>query len=136
MKARILFIVVAFAIFALTACEKTHTTNICTYGVVQNNNGDGLPGIAIITEIEGFAYVDTTYTTETGEFYTRVKNIPYPISKVTVTAEDPKGIYQQMSKNPHYMYECGVGFVPENDCAFAVDEGEGSDIITFILSLK
>ena len=114
----------ALLAFVLTSCENksnTHTTNLSTYGIVQNQEGEVLQGIAIITKVEGFERIDTAYTQKTGEFYTRVSKIPYPIPEVTVTAMDPKGIYQTMSQKPHYMYECGTDFVPENNFAFPED---------------
>ena len=114
----------------LTGCKKGQTTNLCTYGKVQNTENAALQGIAIVTEIKGVTPADTVYTNENGEFYSRVSNIPYPIPDVTVSAVDLQGVYETQSMYPHYMYECGTGFVPEKDCAFPSEE------IVFTLSLE
>lgn len=131
-----LFLFVALVALLFTSCEKSHTTAIHTHGIVENQDGDLLQGIVIITEIEGFERIDTTYTSETGEFFSTVKKIPYPIPTITITAIDPLGVYQMQSMTPHYMYECGTDFVPENNCAYAVDENDFFGIITFILTRK
>lgn len=112
----------------IAGCEKQHTTNLSTYGYVQNAEGIALQGIAVITEVAGFVGVDTVYSNEVGMFFSRIKKIPYPIPAVTVTALDPNGVYRTQSISPYYMYECGTGFVPENDYAFPSEE------IRFILS--
>jgi len=95
------------------------TTNISTSGRVLNMQSKPLERIAVITTVEGSEKTDTVYTNYKGEFFSRVKGIPYPIPAVKVEAVDPKGVYQSQSKSPSYTYECGVNFNPENDCAFA-----------------
>ena len=124
---RIYFICLV-CVLAIAGCEKKHTTNLSTYGYVQTAEGLALQGIAVITEVAGLVGVDTVYSNEEGMFFSRINKIPYPIPSVTVTALDPNGIYRTQSISPHYMYECGTGFVPENDCAFPSEE------ITFVLS--
>ena len=52
----------------LTGCKKGQTTNLCTYGKVQNTENAALQGIAIVTEIKGVTPADTVYTNENGEF--------------------------------------------------------------------
>lgn len=112
-------IIVVALCCGLMSCQ--HTTSFSTHGFVQDEAGERLQGIAIVTEVEGFDRIDTVYTNATGEFYSRMQKVPYPIPRVTVTAIDPNGEYLQQSVSPHYMYDCGVGFVPEKDCAFTED---------------
>ena len=102
------------AIMLASPKEEGHTTNLSTYGKVQNTENAALQGIAIVTEIEGVSLTDTVYTNENGEFFSRVRSIPYPIPAVTVKAIDLQGVYQTQSINTEYMYECGTDFVPEN----------------------
>ena len=116
---RIYFICLV-CVLVITGCK--HTTNISPYGFVQNADSLALQGIAIITEVAGFDGVDTAYSNKEGKFYSRINKIPYPIPTVTVTFIDPNGVYKKQSITPHYMYECGTGFVPEKDCAFPSDE--------------
>ena len=118
------------AIMLASPKEEGHTTNLSTYGKVQNTENAALQGIAIVTEIEGVSLTDTVYTNENGEFFSRVRSIPYPIPAVTVKAIDLQGVYQTQSINTEYMYECGTDFVPENNYAFPSDE------IVFTLSKK
>lgn len=125
---KLFFLTCIFGALLLAGCSPKHTTNLSTYGKVANQEGTALQGIAIVTEVKGFSSLDTVYSNENGEFFSRIKKIPYPIPDVIVTAIDLQGSYQQQSKTPHYMYECGTGFVPENDCAFPSDE------IIFVLS--
>lgn len=119
---KLFFLMCLFGVLLLVGCKSGHTTNLSTYGKVQNAEGVNLQGIAIITKVDGFPKVDTVYSDEEGVFFSKINKIAYPIPNVTVTAFDPQGVYQQQSKTPHYMYECGVGFVPENDCAFPSEE--------------
>ena len=122
---QLLKIIFAFIVCCgLASCKaltpKTYT-NFSTRGFVQNDADERLQGIAIVTEVEGFSKIDTVYTNATGEFYSRMQKVPYPIPRVTITAIDLNGEYLQQSVSPHYMYDCGVGFVPEKDCAFTED---------------
>ena len=118
------------AIMLASPKEGGHTTNLSTYGKVQNIENAALQGIAIVTEIEGVSLTDTVYTNENGEFFSRVRSIPYPIPAVTVKAIDLQGVYETQSINTEYMYECGTDFVPENNYAFPSEE------IVFTLSKK
>lgn len=124
MKNRLFFIVVVVLCCGLASCKARTpltTTNFSTRGFVQDEAGERLQGIAIVTAVDDFDRIDTVYTNATGEFYSRMQKVPYPIPRVTVTAIDPNGEYLQQSVSPHYMYDCGVGFVPEKDCAFTED---------------
>lgn len=118
---KIYFILCLLAAVICSSCKQKNgqTTNISTSGTVLNTQSNRLEGIAVITTIEGSEKTDTVYTNIKGEFFSRVKGIPYPIPSVKVEAVDPKGVYQSQSKTPSYTYECGVGFDPEKDYAYA-----------------
>lgn len=122
MKKYISLILLIIGMSVLVGCKHMHTTSISTYGTVQNEDEEFLQGIAIEITVEGVRFPSVVSTDENGYFYSRIKDVPYPIPHVTVTAIDQKGAYQKQSISPRYMFECGTGFVPEKDCAFPADE--------------
>lgn len=122
---RIALIMCLIGTMMFASCEKKEngqTTNLSTYGYVQNRQGTALQGIAIVTGVEGVSHNDTVYTDEKGYFYSRTNRIPYPVPVVTVSAIDFQGVYQPQTITPKYMFECGTEFVPEKDCAFPAEQ--------------
>ena len=98
--------------------EEPITTNIITYGCVEDENGNHLTDIQIIVHSEDESVRDTVYTQTDGRFCSTIYGIIYPVLSMKVTAVDPKGQFKSQTITTTYMYECDVDFNPENDTAF------------------
>ena len=110
--------------------EEPITTNIITYGCVEDENGNHLTDIQIIVHSEDESVRDTVYTQTDGRFCSTIYGIIYPVQSMKVTAVDPKGQFKSQTITTTYMYECGVDFNPENDTAFPPND------IKFVLEQK
>ena len=107
-----------FKVEDIRLSEDPITTNINTYGYVQDESGEKLSNIRVIVHSADWTVSDTVYSQVDGSFFSMIKNIEYPANLMDVTAEDSTGIYETKSyKNISYTYDCGMDFNPETNIA-------------------
>lgn len=108
--------------------EEPITTNIDTYGYIQDENETKLPGIAVIVHSADWSVSDTVYSKSDGSFISAIRNIPYPVASMDVTAKDFSEMYEAKTFTTSYTYDCGMDFNPETNIA--------SNMLPLIFALK
>lgn len=102
--------------------EEPVTTNIQTYGYVEDESGTRLEGIGVIVHTTDWTVSDTVYSQAQGMFISSIKGIAYPVNSMEVTVSDITGKFKEQTKSTTYTYECGVDFNPETNTASNSEE--------------